>query len=86
MTTHHFLTLDKKIDLINDSANGTGLSQRELSVKYKISKGAVYNILQRKEEYKCDFQTKVSNASYKMIQEDKSMKQCSHGLFNKERK
>ncbi len=35
MTTHHFLTLDKKIDLINDSANGTGLSQRELSVKYQ---------------------------------------------------
>ena len=43
MTTHHFLTLDKKIDLINDSANGTGLSQRELSVKYQISKGAVNN-------------------------------------------
>ncbi len=40
MTTHHFLTLDEKIDLINDSANGTGLSHRELSVKCKISKGA----------------------------------------------
>ena len=55
MTTHHFLTLDKKIDLINDSGNGTGLSQRELSVKYKISKGAVFNILKRKHEYLNDY-------------------------------
>ncbi len=45
MTTHHFLTFDKKIDLINDSANETGLSQRELTLKYRISEGAVYNIL-----------------------------------------
>jgi hypothetical protein len=33
MTTHRFLTLDKKIELVKDSADGAGLSQRKL---YKL--------------------------------------------------
>jgi hypothetical protein len=81
MTTHYFLTLDKKIDLINDSANGTGLSQRELSVRYKISKGAVYYILQRKEEYKCDFQTN-SNKGVKRKLQDDSGRQIDEAVFS----
>ncbi len=51
MTLHQYLTLDEKIALINHWANGTGLSQRKLCGKYKVSKGAVYNILQQKDEY-----------------------------------
>lgn len=74
MTTHNFLTLDKKIELINDSANGTGLSQRELSAKYNVSKGAVYNILQRQEEYKCDFQTNSNKGVKRKLQDDSGRK------------
>jgi hypothetical protein len=60
MTSHHYLTLDEKIELINDYADGAGLSQRKLYQKYKVLKGALYNILQRKDEYKCDFQTNAN--------------------------
>ncbi len=51
MTLHYYLTLDEKIALINDYAHRARLSQRKLCEKYKVSKGAVYNILQRKDEY-----------------------------------
>jgi hypothetical protein len=59
MTSHHYLTLDDKIVLINDYADGARLSQHELCEKYKVSKGAVYSILQPKDEYKhrCHMQT-----------------------------
>ncbi len=53
--SNHYRTLDEKIALINDYADGAALSQRKLCEKYKVSKGAVYNILQRKDEYKLDF-------------------------------
>jgi transposase len=42
--------LDEKIALINDYADGAGLSQRQLCEKCKVLKGAVYNILQQKYE------------------------------------
>jgi DNA-binding GntR family transcriptional regulator len=38
---------DEKIALIKDYADGAELSQRKLCEKYKVSKGVVYNILQR---------------------------------------
>ncbi len=51
MTSHYYLTLDEKIASINDDARRARLSQRKLCEKIKVSKGAVYNILQRKDEY-----------------------------------
>jgi hypothetical protein len=50
----------EKIALINDYANGAGLSQRMLCDKYKISKGAVCNILQWNDKYKDNFQSNVN--------------------------
>jgi hypothetical protein len=47
MTLCHYLTFDEKIALINNYADGAGLSQCKNCEKYKVSKGAVYNILQR---------------------------------------
>ena len=74
MTSHHYLSLDDKIKLINDYADGAGLSQRKLCEKYKISKGAVYNILQRKEEYKCDFQTNANKGVKRKLQDESGQK------------
>ncbi len=51
MTSHYYTTLDEKVALINDCAHRVRLSQRKLREKYKVSKGAAYNILQRKDEY-----------------------------------
>jgi Mor family transcriptional regulator len=51
MTSRHYLTLNEKIQLINDSNGSNGLSQRKLSEKYNMSLGSVSNILKRKEEY-----------------------------------
>jgi transposase len=74
MTSHHYLSLEKKIELINDYAEGAGLSQRVLSDKYKISKGAVYNILQRKDEYKCDFQLNANKGVKRKLQDETGQK------------
>ena len=38
MTSNHYLTLDEKVALMNDYADGAGLSQRKLCEKYKVSK------------------------------------------------
>ncbi|CAF4213616.1 unnamed protein product [Rotaria sordida] len=57
MTSRHHLTLKKKIQLINDSSGGNGLSQRTLAERYNISLGSVSNILKRKEEYLHDYET-----------------------------
>jgi len=51
MSSRHDLTLQQKIELINDNRNGNGLSQRALAVKYNISLGSVSNVLKRKAEY-----------------------------------
>ncbi|CAF3287422.1 unnamed protein product [Rotaria socialis] len=51
MSVRHDLTLQQKIELINDNRNGNGLSQRTLAVKYNISLGSVSNVLKRKAEY-----------------------------------
>ena len=74
MTTCHYLTLDEKISLINDYADGTGLSQRKLCEKYKVFKGAVYNILQRKDEYKHDFQSNANKDVKRKLQDQSSHK------------
>jgi transposase len=60
--------------LINDHADGDGLSQRKLCEKYKVSKGAVYNILQRKDEYKYDFQMNANKGIKHKLQDDSGHK------------
>lgn len=70
MTSHHYLSLKDKIALINDHADGGGLSQRKLCEKYKVSKGAVYNILQRKEEYKADYQLNANKGVKRKLQDE----------------
>jgi len=74
MTSHHYLSLKQKIDLINDYAEGAGLSQRALCDKYEISKSAVYNILQRKEEYKSDFQMNANKGVKRKLQDETGQK------------
>lgn len=74
MTSHHYLTLEEKIKLITDYGDGAGLSQRKLCEKYKISKGAVYNILQRKEQYKTDFQTNANKGIKRKLQDESGQK------------
>ena len=49
------LPLIKKIELIKDSDRC--LSQRDLANKYKISKGVLFNILKRKQEYLEDYKS-----------------------------
>ena len=49
------LPLFKKVELIKDYDRH--LSQRDLATKYKISTGAVCNILKRKQEYLNDFES-----------------------------
>jgi hypothetical protein len=61
------LNLLEKIALIKDHANGIGLSQRKLAEKYKISKGAFGNILQRKAEYEKDFASNANKDSKQML-------------------
>lgn len=74
MTSHHYLTLEEKIKLITDYADGAGLSQRKLCEKYKRSNGAVYNILQRKEQYKTDFQTNANKGIKRKLQDESEQK------------
>ena len=57
MALRHELTLQQKIELINDNRNGNGLSQRTLAAKYNISLGSVSNVLKRKGEYLDDYET-----------------------------
>ncbi len=74
MTSHYYLTLDEKIALINDHAGGAGPSQRKLCEKYKVSKGAVYNIIQRKEKYKSDFQTNANKGVKRKVKDESGQK------------
>ncbi len=70
------LPLFKKVELIKDSDRH--LSQRDLAIKYKISTGAVCNILKRKQEYLDDFESnqchevrrKIKNNLGKKIDEE----------------
>jgi transposase len=90
MTLCRSLSLDQTIALINDYADGAGLSQRKLCVKYKVSKGTVYNIFQQKDEYKQDFQSNVNKGIkrklYKMRRVTTLMKLFSHGSWYNDRK
>ena len=66
MTSRHDLTLQQKVELINDSTDGKGLSERKLAAKYNISLGSVSNVLKRKTEYLNDYETN-QNQSVKKI-------------------
>jgi hypothetical protein len=83
MTAHHYLTLDKKMEFINDHADGDGLSQRKLFEKCKVPKGAVYNILQRKDEYKYNFQMNANKLTDAYI-DSKTNKESSIMDYSRE--
>jgi hypothetical protein len=72
MTSNRYFTLDEKIALIKTYADGAGLSQHKLWEKYEVSKGtvAVYNILQRKDEYKYAFQTNANENVKRKLQDE----------------
>lgn len=74
MTSHHYLSLEQKILLIKDYADGNGLSQRTLCEKYNISKGAVYNVLKRKEEYQSDFQLNANKGVKRKLGDEPGQK------------
>ena len=57
MSSWHDLTLQQKIELINDNKNGNGLPQRKLAATYNISLGSVSNVLKHKAEYLNDCET-----------------------------
>jgi hypothetical protein len=51
-----------------------GLSRCTLCDKYKISKGAVFNILQRKDEYQSDFQMNANKGVKRKLQDESGQK------------
>ena len=69
MSSRIDLPLIKKVELINDSERC--LSQRDLANKYKISKGAVFNILKGKQEYLEDYESNQSSEVKIKIKNDR---------------
>ena len=63
------LTLEEKISVIKDNQNGHGMSTRDLSIKYGISKSSAANIIRRKEEYLSDYASNC-NKGIKRKQKD----------------
>ncbi len=59
MSTLVDFSLSQKAPLIKDPE--CCLSQKDLAAKYKISKGAVFNILKRKQEYLGDYESNQCN-------------------------
>jgi hypothetical protein len=74
MMSCHYPTLDGKVALISDYADEARLSQRKFCGKYKVLKGAVYNILQRKDEYKHDFQSNANKNVKRELQDESGHK------------
>jgi len=70
MTSYEYLTLDEKIALINNHTDGAGLSQPKFCKNYKVSKGAVYRILQKKDEYKDHFKMNGNTGVKRKLQDD----------------
>ena len=58
----HDLTLDEKMSLIKDRDNG--MAYRILVEKYKISLGAVTNIIKRRGEYIGDYERNQNKALF----------------------
>ena len=58
MSTRNDLTLEQKINLIKQNEGGS--SYRELCDKFKISIGAVSNVIKRKREYFNDYETNLN--------------------------
>jgi hypothetical protein len=74
MTSYQYVTLDEKIAIINDHADGARLSQPKLCKNYKMSEGAVYSILQRKDKYKDDFKMNANTGFKRKLQDDSDHK------------
>ena len=62
MNSRYYLTLKEKIQLITDSHDSNGLSQRKLAEKYNISLGSVCNIFlkEKKNFYKIMKQIRIN--------------------------
>jgi predicted DNA-binding protein YlxM (UPF0122 family) len=58
MSTRNDLTLEQKINLIKQNEGGS--SYRELCNNFKISIGAVSNVIKRKSEYMSDYETNLN--------------------------
>lgn len=78
--TRHALSLEEKISLINDHANGNGLSTRKLAEKYGILKSSAAHILQRRVEYQHDYSTN-SNKDSKCKLKDEAGQHLDEILF-----
>ena len=73
------LPLIKKIELIKDSDRF--LSQRDLANKYKISKGVLFNILKRKQEYLEDYKSNQSSEVKGKIKNDRG-RQIDYEIYS----
>jgi predicted DNA-binding protein YlxM (UPF0122 family) len=58
MSTRNDLTLEQKINLIKQNEGGS--SYRELCNNFKISIGAVSNVIKRKREYMSDYENNLN--------------------------
>jgi hypothetical protein len=72
MSTRIDLPLIKKVELIRDSERNE--SQRDLATKYEISKGAVFNILKRKQEYLADYESNQCSETKRKIKDEMGKK------------
>jgi hypothetical protein len=61
----HDLFLDEKISLIKERDNG--LTYRILAENYKISVGAVTNIIKRRDEYVFDYENNQNKVAFMII-------------------
>ncbi|CAF4866330.1 unnamed protein product, partial [Rotaria socialis] len=69
MSHRKALTLEEKIALIKDNQNAHGLSVRELTDNYKISKSSAANIRRRSEELLADYSSNCNKEKARQVAE-----------------
>ncbi|CAF5116029.1 unnamed protein product, partial [Rotaria magnacalcarata] len=70
MASRRDLSLEEKINMMKEKDQGS--SHRQLSEKFKISLGAVSNILKRKGEYTNDYETNRNKRLKRKLKSDTS--------------
>ncbi|CAF2117994.1 unnamed protein product [Rotaria magnacalcarata] len=80
MSHRKALTLEEKVALIKDNQNGHGLSVRQLTDNYKISKSSAANILRRSEEFLADYSSN-SNKGIKRKLKDENRQKIDEIVF-----
>jgi transposase len=70
MTARRDLSLEEKINLIKEKESG--LSHQQLSDRFKVSVGAVSNILKRELEYTNDFESNRNKKIKRKLKDDSS--------------